>query len=201
MTSNLKILVFLMVSLTGAQSKLPDFLPGTWQLKNKRVYEHRDKLSANSLREFSCKKTKQIVKTTEADTVVMNPNYDPELAIKLGADQYGMRSYILVILKTGSNQTADRDFITRSFRGHMENINRLVAEGKLIVAGPLGQNDKAYRGIYILDVATVEEAQLLLQTDPAIKNGLLDAEIYNWYGSAALPQYLPSSDKIWKLKP
>ena len=150
---------------------------------------------------FSYKMTKQIPKEIEEDTTVLNPNYNPELAQKLGSDDYGMKRYILVILKTGSNQTTDRDFINKCFRGHMENINRLVEEGKLIVAGPLGKNENTYRGIFILNVATLEEAQMLLETDLAIKEGLLDAELYNWYGSAALPEYLPASDKIWKSKP
>jgi len=29
----------------------------------------------------------------------------------------------------------------------------------------------------------------------------LDMELFSWYGSAALPEYLPFSDKIWKAKP
>ena len=84
----------------------------------------------------------------------------------------------------------------------MNNIQRLVEEKKLIVAGPLGKNEKKYRGIFILDnIQTEQEAKELLQTDPAIKSGLLDYEIYSWYGSAALPEYLPASDKIWKSQP
>lgn len=67
--------------------------------------------------------------------------------------------------------------------------------------GPLGKNENTYRGIFILNVATIDAAQKLLKTDPAIKEGLLDAELYNWYGSAALPEYLKASDKIWKSKP
>lgn len=136
-----------------------------------------------------------------ADTANANPNYDNALAQKLSADDYGMRPYILVILKSGTNQTADKNVIQEMFKGHMNNINRLVKEGKMVVAGPLGKNDKTYRGIFILkDVGTLDEAKLLLQTDPAIKGGLLDAELYNWYGSAALPEYLPFSDKIWKVQ-
>jgi uncharacterized protein len=130
-----------------------------------------------------------------------NPNYDAALAEKLGADDYGMKSYVLVILKTGSNTTTDKEFISACFRGHMENIVRLVDEGKLIVAGPLGKNDHTYRGIFILNVATIEEASELLQTDPAVKEKLLDAELFKWYGSAALAEYLEASDKIWKVKP
>lgn len=139
---------------------------------------------------------------TENDTVLINPNYDKELAKKLGADDYGMKSYFFVILKTGENTTTDKELINEYFRGHLDNINRLVEEGKLIVAGPLGKNEKNYRGIFIIDnISSLEEAKKLMLTDPAIKNGLLDYEIYNWYGSAALPEYLPASEKIWKMKP
>lgn len=139
---------------------------------------------------------------SEKDTLISNPNYNKTLAEKLGGDDYGMKSYFLVILKSGTNATMDKKLIAESFRGHMNNINRLVAEGKLIVAGPLGKNDNNYRGIFILNnLKTIEEAKELLQTDLAIKIGLLDYEIFTWYGSAALPEYLPFSEKIWKLKP
>jgi len=119
----------------------------------------------------------------------------------LGADEYGMKPYVLVILKTGENKTTDKEETNRLFRGHMENIQRLVKEGKLIVAGPLGKNDQTYRGIFILDVPTIEEANTLVQTDPAVKEKLFAVELFQWYGSAALKEYLPSSDKIWKFNP
>jgi len=136
------------------------------------------------------------------DTTVANPNYDKALADKLGGDDYGMKNYFFVILKTGTNTTADKGLISESFRGHLDNINKLVEEGKIIVAGPFGKNENGYRGIFILNkIKTLEEAKELLQTDLAIKNGLLDYDIFTWYGSAALPEYLPFSDKIWKLKP
>ena len=139
---------------------------------------------------------------SEKETLNSNPNYDKTLSEKLGGDDYGMKSYFLVILKTGTNTTTDKELIAESFIGHMNNINRLVEEGKLIVAGPLGKNDNKYRGIFILNnLKTIEEAKELLQTDLAIKNGILDYEIFTWYGSAALPEYLPLSDKIWKIKP
>lgn len=130
-----------------------------------------------------------------------NPNYDTELAEKLGADDYGMKKFVLVLLKTGTNQSTDKKMKDSIFSGHMDNISRLVKENKLIVAGPLGKNDKTYRGIFILDIATLEEAALLLQSDPAIKANFLDHELYNWYGSAALSEYLEASDKIWKINP
>lgn len=131
-----------------------------------------------------------------------NPHYDEDLAKRLGADDYGMKSYFLVILKTGPTVSADAEFIGKSFRGHMDNINRLAKEGQLVVAGPLSKNEREYRGIFILhNIATLEVVKEILQTDPAISNGILDYEIFGWYGSAALPEYLPVHDKISKSKP
>lgn len=141
-------------------------------------------------------------KVVTKDSSIKNKNYDAELAAKLGADELGMRSYFLVILKTGSNTTTDNDIVQNSFRGHMDNIQRLVKEGKLIIAGPfLAKNANNYRGIFILNTKTIEETESLLQSDPAIKNKIFDVEIYPWYGSAALPEYLPAADKLWKEKP
>jgi len=130
-----------------------------------------------------------------------NPNYDAELAKKLDADEYGMKNFVLVILKTGENKTTDKEELNKLFRGHMENIQRLVKEGKLIVAGPFGENNLTWRGLFILNVKTIEEARELVQTDPAIRAGIFDVDLVPWYGSAALPEYLPASDKIWKANP
>jgi uncharacterized protein YciI len=128
----------------------------------------------------------------------VNPDYDSLLARKFEADDMGMKKYILVILKTGTNNTTDKKLQDSLFAGHMANINRLVKINKLVVAGPLMKNEKTYRGIFILNVRTPEEARILLDTDPAIRENLLAADLYQWYGSAALPAYLDISDKIWK---
>lgn len=127
-----------------------------------------------------------------------NTKYDKALADSLGADDYGMKMYVLVLLKTGSNKTDKKEVIDSLFKGHMDNIGRLANLGKLVVAGPLAKNEKTYRGIFILNTKTIAEANALLETDPAIKAKLLEAELYQWYGSAALPIYLPYHDKVQK---
>lgn len=129
------------------------------------------------------------------------PEYDAELAKKLGADDYGMKMYVLAILKTGSVTISDKKVSDSLFRGHMENINRLANEGKLVVAGPFGSNDQQYRGIFILNVAKVDEARQLVETDPVLKSGLMAVDLFPWYGSAALPEYLKSHALIEKIKP
>jgi len=132
---------------------------------------------------------------------VPNPKYDSALVKQLDADDYGMKMYVFVILKTGSNKTTDKEFIQQCFAGHLKNIGRLAAEKKLVVAGPFGKNDNDFRGLFILNVPTIEEASKMLETDPAISAKLLLPELYPWYGSAALSEYLEAADKIWKIQP
>ena len=129
-----------------------------------------------------------------------NPAYDKALADSLGGDDYGMKQYTLVILKTGPNKIDRKETVDSLFKGHMENIQRMAAAGKLMVAGPIKKNDKAYRGIFILNAKTPEEANELLAKDPAIKEKLLEAELFQWFGSAALPMYLPFHKKVEKKK-
>jgi uncharacterized protein YciI len=129
-----------------------------------------------------------------------NPEYDSVLARKLGADEYGMKNYVLVILKTGPaivEPGAKRDSL---FKGHMANISRLAAEGKLLVAGPIGENKMSYRGIFILNVRTIDEARALLDTDPTVKEKIFDTELFPWYGSAALGEYLEADSKIHRYR-
>lgn len=165
------------------------------------------KISADSIRvsigagekEISYKMIRQSNPNPNPSHIPENSNYDEALAQKLGADERGMKSFFFVVLTTGTNQTKDKEFINTSFQGHMTNINRLVEEDKLIVAGPFGKNEDSFRGLFIFqNVASQAELETLLKTDPAIKNNLLNFKIYNWYGSAALPMYLPFSKKIAK---
>mgnify|MGYP003575463869 CR=1 FL=1 len=130
-----------------------------------------------------------------------NPTYDKALADSLGGDDYGMKMYTFVILKTGDTKIEDKVVVDSLFRGHMDNINKLAENGKLVVAGPMKKNERSYRGIFILNVKTNEEATQLLKGDPAISSGMLAVELYQWYGSAALPMYLGYHEKVEKKKP
>ncbi len=129
-----------------------------------------------------------------------NPKYNEALAKQYGADDYGMKMYVLVILKTGSNTNETKAKSDSLFAGHLANMGKLVQQNKLVVAGPLGKNDQNYRGIFILNTKSMEEAREMLATDPAVKAKLLDAELFNWYGSAALPAYLKVDEQMGKYK-
>ncbi|MBS1528348.1 MAG: hypothetical protein JST19_22065, partial [Bacteroidetes bacterium] len=96
-----------------------------------------------------------------------NPEYDAGLAKKLGADEYGMKTYVMAFLKTGPNRLKDSAARAELQKAHLKNIIRLADEGKLIVAGPF-LDDQDIRGIFIFNVSSVEEAKKLTETDPAV---------------------------------
>lgn len=121
----------------------------------------------------------------EPGTESMVGDFDQELATELGADDYGMKHYVMAFLKKGPNQDQSPEEVQRLQRAHMENIGKLAEQRKLVVAGPF-MDDTELRGVYIFDVETIEEAEELTKTDPAIKAGRLVMELHPWYGSAAL---------------
>lgn len=111
--------------------------------------------------------------------------YDSLLAMETGADDYGMRRYVMALLKEGPNRDQDSTEAAHLQRAHLDNITRMAEEGKLVMAGPFFDNWEV-KGIYIFAVETIEEAEELTKTDPAIQAGRLVMELHPWYGSAAL---------------
>mgnify|MGYP006053186387 FL=1 len=128
------------------------------------------------------------------------PTYDEKLAKSLNADERGMKKYVFCLLKTGTNTTATKEETQKLFEGHMANIGRLAKEGKLVVAGPFMKNERNYRGIYIFNASSIEEAKEFVATDPAVQSNLLEAELTLWYGTAALQETLKIHEKIAKTK-
>jgi len=127
--------------------------------------------------------------------------FDPELAKKLGADERGMKMFVLCILKTGPKDAEITGEARKEiFAGHFANIGRLADEGKLAVAGPFGKNEKAYRGLYIFNVATIEEAEKLVMLDPAVKAGVFVPDLTLWYGSASMMVVNDTHKRIEKPK-
>lgn len=114
-----------------------------------------------------------------------DPEYDSLKAAEYGADAYGMKKYVMAFLKAGPNRDLTPEESQKLQIAHLNNIDRMAEEGKLVLAGPfLGTGE--LRGIYIFNVETIEEAEELTKTDPAIKAGSLVMELMEWYGSAAL---------------
>lgn len=133
---------------------------------------------------LSCGSTESVIKESE-NNVDMDDKYDSALAEKLGADTYGMKKYVLANLKRGPNRDLSKEEAMALQKKHLENIAQMAEAGKLWLAGPF-LDDGDIRGIYIFNVETIEEAEALVNTDPAIKAGSLEMELRPWYGTAAL---------------
>lgn len=113
------------------------------------------------------------------------PVYDATLAQQTGADERGMRKYVLVILKSSPTPLPAGPERDAMFKGHFANIERLAAQGKLVLAGPLDKVD-GWRGLFVLAVEDIDEARKLVETDPVVAEGEMVAEYHRYYGSAAL---------------
>lgn len=122
--------------------------------------------------------------------------YDAALAKRLGADEHGMRRYVLVILKTGPKRMPEGKERDAMFAGHFANIARLAREGKLAVAGPFSDDPAGWRGLFVFAVDDVDEARRLTETDPVIRNGEMVAEYHSWYGSAATMMVAELHEKL-----
>jgi uncharacterized protein len=113
--------------------------------------------------------------------------FNAELAEELGADDYGMRRYVMAFLKAGPAQAMEPEQVREIQRGHMQHINHMAAQGKLVLAGPF-MDGGDLRGLFVFAVDSMEEAEALTAADPAVQAGRLLMELRPWYGSAALMQ-------------
>ena len=98
-----------------------------------------------------------------------------------------MQVYVMAFLRQGPNRDLDSAQRMELQIAHLKNIKRMAEEGKLVLAGPF-MDAGDLRGIYIFNVSSLEEAEALSNTDPAIQAGSLEMELREWYGSAALLQ-------------
>ena len=143
-----------------------------------------------------------IIASPNAKSADDSPNdYDENLAQQLGADEYGMRSYVFVVLNTGPNDATITDKEKRKsiFSGHFSNMARLAKAGKLLLAGPFIEGGSK-RGMYIFNVIEIEDAKVLVESDPAVVAGIFTAEYTKYYGSAGLMKINEIHSKIQKVK-
>jgi len=87
--------------------------------------------------------------------------------------------YIFGFLKRGPNRSQTKEEAQALQKGHLDYMDGLHKQGKLVVAGPFGE-DGDLRGIVIYKVKTVAEANELAAGDPMVKVGRLAIETHPW---------------------
>jgi uncharacterized protein YciI len=138
-----------------------------------------------------------VASNAQAADTPANPRYDAELATTVGADEHGMRRYVLVVLKTGPTRMPAGPERDEMFKGHFANIQRLAGEGKLALAGPF-DGAEGWRGMFIFATPNVEEAKAWVGTDPVVMKGEMVPEYHPYYGSAALMLVNGAHEKVTK---
>lgn len=99
--------------------------------------------------------------------------------------KYEMDNYVVGLLKKGPKWTPEVTAQTQKIQeGHMANIRRMAALGKLIVAGPFTDGGDL-RGMFIFK-ATMEEAKALAAEDPAVKAGRLVVDFLPWFAAKGI---------------
>jgi uncharacterized protein YciI len=99
---------------------------------------------------------------------------------KSSNDQVELKQYYFVMLSKGPHRNQDSTAAAKIQEGHLNNIRRLGSLGKILVAGPFGDNGD-WLGIFIFDCKTREEVESYLKTDPAIAAGRLNYDIHPWW--------------------
>lgn len=99
----------------------------------------------------------------------------------------------LVLLKNGPHLAdTGKDDLQKVMGGHLGNIQRLVRERQLLVAGPYGRrkSDAALRGVFVFDTADRARAQALAETDPGFQAGVFAFEYHALRTDAPLREFL-----------
>lgn len=89
--------------------------------------------------------------------------------------------YFVELIRNNDKPELDSASVMEIQNGHMENMRVMAEKGKLLCAGPFG--DENGGGIWILKTATIEEAEQLCENDPAVKNKRLLYKIRPWWTS------------------
>ena len=107
-------------------------------------------------------------------------------SLRTDEPEWEMKTYYFVFLNANPDRPKlDSAKAMEIQTGHLANIERMFKAGKCKLAGPFLEEGET-RGILILDVASLEEANELLKNDPAISNNRLIPVMKKWYGPANL---------------
>ena len=92
-------------------------------------------------------------------------------------------SFILVLLVRAANAPdLPKAELDQLQEGHIANMRRLAAEGKLFKAGPTEDSSgRNVRGILIFKTDSLDQAKEWVATDPSVKAGRLAPEYMKWF--------------------
>jgi uncharacterized protein YciI len=116
-------------------------------------------------------------------SLVIASDETPTTTSRAAAMPEGMKQYWFVMLSKGPRRdeliSAERSAELQA--GHMEHMEAQHAAGRLVLAGPFG-DDGPWRGIQIYVAGSKAEGEAICADDPAVKAGRLACAVHPWWG-------------------
>jgi uncharacterized protein YciI len=95
------------------------------------------------------------------------------------APKFELVTYYLGLLYKGDAREQGPEEQQKIQTAHLKHLESMFKKGILLIAGPMA-DDGDLRGIVVLKVGSMEEAQALIDADPAVKAGRLRVELHPW---------------------
>lgn len=89
--------------------------------------------------------------------------------------------YFVELIRNNDRPDLDSASVMKIQEGHMNNMKEMAQAGKLLCAGPFG--DERGGGIWVLKTESLEVAKELCENDPAVINNRLKYDIRPWWTS------------------
>ncbi len=102
-----------------------------------------------------------------------------------GADDE-MTTFQLVFLKRNPDWKARSSTEAQRIESaHQEFFDGLIQLDQVLISGPV-TDDSDLRAIIVSSATTIQQAQSIVESDPAVKVGMLRAETYAWYAGTGI---------------
>lgn len=118
-----------------------------------------------------------------SQAVIAQEENSREFEMKDGDTTYVMKQYFMgFLMRVADKPALDSAKEMEIQMAHRAYMGANAESGSLLIAGPFG-DDGDMRGVVIYDVATKEEADSIINGDPAVKAGRLAIEVHPWWAA------------------
>jgi uncharacterized protein YciI len=84
--------------------------------------------------------------------------------------------YFLVLLEASANRQQEEKYRAQ----HMEFIDSMIEQNKVLLGGSLGTGLKEMEGAYLLNVRTYAQAEAWVLKDPYVEHNIYTTHIIQW---------------------
>jgi uncharacterized protein YciI len=106
----------------------------------------------------------------------------PAMLLAQPKEEHKLVQFHMAVLKKGPQwgvmQSSERD---KKLEEHVANVVSLLDSGKMVMAGPFVDGLGDVAGIFVFRATSADEAKSWADADPAVKAGMMVAEMHPWW--------------------